>query len=146
MDRETLAYHLNVVLYNLKCLTHANQYVHWNTVSSDFWELHKMTEQFYERTFEFEDLVAEEVRKLGYLVSPVIESDHVFIDETRYGTWDEKELIPALLEDHEMMKDYITDLIKDVNSPEFEGTKNLLADIQSNLYKHIWFLQSCIKR
>lgn len=77
---------LNVLLANYQVFFHKMQNFHWNVVGSDFYDIHEVTQELYEKGLENIDAIAERIRIFGktptykisdYLVeSEISESTH----------------------------------------------------------------------
>lgn len=50
------------------------QNLHWNIEGSDFFSLHKLTEEIYDEQFEANDELAERLRALGHKVEGTLEA------------------------------------------------------------------------
>ena len=66
MSTKTLIEHMNIMLADTYVVLMKTQNVHWNYVGSNFYGMHKMTEEQYLDMFEAVDKIAERIRAKGH--------------------------------------------------------------------------------
>lgn len=141
--REDLIKNLHNLLADLRLLTVKTQMYHWNIKSTDFYSLHKMLNKQYDELFEFQDIVAELIRSLGYFVN----FDKINMDSSslKYDNMNEKSdrnIIFNLIEDNRILENNLKILIKNAQDCGEEGVANDLATILGKIQKVVWFLKS----
>jgi len=77
---------LNTVLATYQIFYHKLQNFHWNVVGADFFDIHDLTQEMYERAVDDIDEIAERVRVMGqvpmYRMNDYIENS--LIKESQY--------------------------------------------------------------
>lgn len=146
LDKEK-AKKLYEVLGNLINLTTIVQLVHWN-YSKDpaFYGVHLMAQRMYEELFEWQDTIAEDIRKSGYLVL----GDLCFkYSNIHYGEFVARECHTMMMELHRCystVMSSVVEAIKMCDSEEYEDLRNDLGELLGALKKHAWFVRSSAKQ
>lgn len=143
--KDELIKNLHVLLADLRLLTIKTQMYHWNAKSTNFYSLHKMLNKQYEDLFEFQDVVAELIRALGYFVN----FDKINMDSSnlRYDNINEKnctKIVFNLIEDNKILESDLKISIRNSQNICEEGVANALSDILGKIQKTIWILKSHI--
>lgn len=141
--KEELVKNLHKILADLRLLTIKTQMYHWNVKSSDFYSIHKMLNKQYDDLFDYQDVVAELIRSLGYFVN----FDKINMDSSslKYDNMNEKNdkiIFLNLIEDNKILESCLKNTIKVAQECEEEGVANELATILSTVQKNLWFLKS----
>lgn len=142
-DRERAVDILNTVLADEYVLYTKTRNYHWNVISADFSELHKLFESQYSSLEEMVDEVAERARFLG---GRSLGSLKEFLDRARLkestGQAAAKAMISSLLSDHESLIKYIRSDLTSLGSDFSDfGTLNFLTGMMEKHEKMAWFLR-----
>jgi starvation-inducible DNA-binding protein len=118
---------------------------HWNVEGSHFGELHKFFESQYEELDEIMDQVAERTRALGgYAKGSLAEfTKAARVKEVKGGALASKEMLAALLHDHETTIRNLRDAIGVVGETHGDkGTEDFLTGLLEQHEKMAWMLRS----
>lgn len=142
-----VAKRLNVLVADEYVLYTKTRNAHWNIQGNNFMELHKFFESQYEELDDIIDDVAERVRALGHLsigsLSDFIELTH--LSEQKHDFGNQKQMIQALLEDHETIIRSIRNEITNIaNTFGDAGTSDFVTGIMEQHEKMAWMLRAYI--
>jgi starvation-inducible DNA-binding protein len=110
-------------------------HAHWNVVDRSFYGLHKMFGKQYEEISGIVDSVAERIRSLGGLAD--VSGNYIAKINKLSG-----DILPDLLEAHEVLITELREYIKEVNQTEDFGTANFLTGIMEQHEKMAWMLRA----
>jgi starvation-inducible DNA-binding protein len=110
-------------------------HAHWNVVDRSFYGLHKMFGKQYEEIYGIVDSVAERIRSLGELAD--VSGKYTASPNKLSG-----DIIPELLESHEVLITELREYIKEINQTEDFGTANFLTGIMEQHEKIAWMLRA----
>lgn len=135
-------YLANVNVINTKLLN-----LHWNVVGIDFLTLHNLTEEIHDILAEQIDEVAEALKmRHVYPLSTVKEYvEATTITEVKAKDFSTKEVLDALKEDLQIMKDLAVNIR---NTADEEGDFEVVAafeDYTAVYSKYIWFAEALSK-
>lgn len=122
---------------------------HWNLEGHDFHTKHVFFEEHYNTIKEFTDSVAERIRKLGHY-APATLSDYLnltHLSEKYEGNNTSHDFITALLEDHDVIIQYIRASITKVET-DFKdlGTADFLTGLMQEHEEIAWMLRATIAK
>ncbi len=142
-DRDNIHGLLFKVLSNYYILLIKTQNYHWNVQGPHFLSYHEMLEDQYKDLFEAIDLVAERIRKLGFLVVASAEKfrENAEIKEERLNP-SANEMLGFLLQDHEYIICLLREGIKQIQDLGDEGTVDMLTGQIRDHEKTAWILRS----
>jgi starvation-inducible DNA-binding protein len=109
-------------------------HAHWNVIDRSFYGLHKMFGKQYKEISGIVDSVAERIRSLGGLAD--VSGNYTSKISKLSG-----DIIPELLEAHEVLITELREYIKEVNQTEDFGTANFLTGIMEQHEKMAWMLR-----
>lgn len=138
-----LIQNLHKILADLRVLTIKSQMYHWNVKSKDFYSLHKMFQKHYEELFANQDIVAEDIRSLGFFVNfDKINMDSSEIRTDNINEKNSSNIILNLIEDYKVLEKKLKLTISLSQKCDEEAVANNLAEILGFVQKTIWFLNS----
>lgn len=119
---------------------------HWNVVSSDFGPLHEMFQKQYEDLAEANDETAERIRSLGEWAPSTLQDmvSTATLTEFTSATKTDKELLQALLADHEALCQFLRKAIPAVQGGGDEVTADYFIARLTVHEKTAWFLRSTL--
>lgn len=123
---------------------------HWNVRGTTFIGLHKLLDEFAERTLNHIDIAAERATALGGVVAGTLR------ESAKHSQLKEKEApdsvsgmsdwIHSLADVHADAGDKVRKAIKKLTTAEDFGTADLLTDILRTLDLQLWLLEAHINR
>ncbi len=146
--REAVVKILNTVLSDEFLLYTKTRNYHWNVTGPQFNDLHKFFEAQYEALDEIVDDVAERARSLGGRAFGSLAefSQHARLKEASGQTSNAKEMIAALLNDHEsLIRNLRTDLETCAEKYQDMGTNDFLTGLMEKHEKMAWLLRSFLE-
>ncbi|WP_163566190.1 Dps family protein [Helicobacter suis] len=119
---------------------------HWNVKGSDFFPVHKFTQEVYEGFADMFDDLAERVVQLGHVpvvtLSEALELAHVK-EESKHH-FHSKEVFEAILKDYEHLEEHFKEL-SEVADHAKDAVTTAYADEQlAKLQKSIWMLKASL--
>ena len=147
-SREGVAKILNTLLSDEYILYTKTRNYHWNVTGPQFNDLHKFFEAQYEDLDEMIDEVAERARSLGKRSFGTLTefSKHARLKEHPAQALNAKEMIAALLEDHEaVIRTLRTDLATFGEKFGDMGTNDFLTGTMEKHEKMAWMLRSFLE-
>lgn len=139
---------LNVLLSDEFVLYVKTKKFHWNIQGIRFHDLHQFFEKQYRELDEIIDSIAERVRKLDYFPVATMQQ---FLNETQMAehtgdSTDDKEMIGALLADHETLIRQIRQLINTTDEQYNDaGTADFLTQLLSRHETMAWMLRALVR-
>ena len=146
MNEEKLVpvvFDLNILLADYNIYYQKLRSFHWNVLGENFFELHEKFEALYNDAKTKIDEIAERILTLNYhplsrfeeylKVSSIKEVSPLITD---------KEMVEALLKDHETLLTQMRIVIKQATEAEDEGTMDLMAGYIASLEKASWMLHA----
>ncbi len=123
---------------------------HWNVRGTTFIGLHKLLDEFAERTLNHIDLAAERATALGGVVEGTLR------DSAKYSRLGKKEepksvsgmsdWIHELADVHAVVGENIRKAVKKLTAAEDFGTADLLTDVLRTLDLQLWLLEAHINK
>ena len=136
---------LNVVLSNQHVLYIKTRKYHWNVSGPNFKEYHEFFEEQYTMLEQKIDEVAERIRTLGgtpaATMAEFIEVATLEEDRTSKNTSSTKEMMGALLKDHEQTIRELREDIEKCEEYEDVGTADFLTALMEDHEKMAWMLR-----
>jgi len=134
---------MNKLLADLNVLYVKLHSLHYNVVGSDFVPTHLFLEAEYNNVHEWIDVVAEEMKMVGDspLTNLVAMLEVTEIKECTSDQLTTKEAYAAVHQDY----NYLIEQIRTLKETTPQLTTNALEDIESELVKKVWFLNSMSK-
>jgi starvation-inducible DNA-binding protein len=112
---------------------------HWNVIGPDFPQYHEFFSEIYEDVFGSIDPLAENIRKLGFLVEPIN------VKPLTDATDDSVEITKALLAANvELEKEYSKTIQGILDNPELQSLVNFLAERLDQHQKWSWQMRSTL--
>lgn len=146
--REAVAKILNVLLSDEYVLYTKTRNYHWNVTGPQFNDLHKFFEAQYEVLDGIVDDVAERARSLGKRSYGTLAefTKHARLKEHPAQALNAKEMIAALLEDHEaVIRTLRTELVVCDEKHGDIGTNDFLTGLMEKHEKMAWMLRSFLE-
>jgi starvation-inducible DNA-binding protein len=147
-SREAVAKILNALLSDEYVLYTKTRNYHWNVTGPQFNDLHKFFEAQYESLDEMIDDVAERARSLGKRSFGTLSefAKHARLKEHPAQALNAKEMIAALLEDHEsVIRTLRSDLVVCADKHGDAGTNDFLTGLMEKHEKMAWMLRSFLE-
>jgi len=135
---------LNTLLADEFVLYAKTRGFHWNVTGPHFSELHKLFETQYDELAETIDEVAERSRALGGLATGSLKGflADARIAEASAAKRSAKQMLGALLEDHEAVVRSLRKDIEAVSALGDEGTTDFLTGLMEQHEKTAWMLRA----
>jgi starvation-inducible DNA-binding protein len=114
-------------------------HAHWNVVDRSFYGLHEMFGRQYEDISGIVDSIAERIRSLGDTASV---SGRYEVKTAKLS----QDILPELLDSHEVLITELREYIKEVNQTDDFGTANFLTGIMEQHEKMSWMLRATYNR
>ena len=137
-DTTTIVATILASLLDLRQRTHA---AHWMVSGPNFYGLHKMFEDQYNKLLELADRVAEHMRTLGErppLTLGEVTTASILQPPTLHHQ-SSREMLSALLIDFDALAEFVND------PPDFNRAwSNIADDIHEYLTQQAWFLRSTL--
>lgn len=119
--------------------------VHWNIVGSNFFGIHKLTEEQYEDLAEALDELAERVRSLGYPVPAGFAEFREFsIVEVESTIRSSEEMLRALVKDNEAVAKRLREFSNIASEAQDKFTEDMLIGRIGVHEKNAWMLKSLV--
>lgn len=134
---------LSTLLATTYVLLIKTQNIHWNVKDCGFFNVHSLTEEYYNALFEAIDEIAERIRKIGGK-APATLTEYLklsAISENVSGM-SSCEMIKELLEDHRKIVEGLRSAIGSMSKSDDFGTIDLLTSRLSYHEKIVWMLSS----
>jgi starvation-inducible DNA-binding protein len=123
---------------------------HWNVRGTTFIGLHKLLDEFGERTLNHIDLAAERATALGGIVEGTlresVKRSHLKKKEEPLSISGMSDWIHALADVHAEAGERVRAAIKKLTEAEDFGTADLLTDILRTLDLQLWLLEAHINQ
>lgn len=133
---------LKVILANAFTLYTKTLNYHWNIISPDFPQLHKLFQEQYESLQGNIDRIAERIRSLGER-TPGSQAEFLKLTTLKENTQllSDQEMIDDLLRDHERICAEIRHALEVIDAAD-GGTSNMLEELLELEEHHAWMLRS----
>ena len=130
------AHILNVKLHNY----------HWNIQGSQFFQIHELTEKYYDYFFGVYDDVAERVLQLGGkpLASAKAYLEATKLDEEEGSAFAPEQVLKAVLADLEVVHKTTLEIMDLCDEANDIGTGNMIGGIIDWLEKTTWMLRQTL--
>ena len=142
-DRKSVAAELDKVLISTYELLLATQLVHWNARGSNFYSLHKLTDDQYEELFETLDVLAERMRALGATV-PAAGPTKPFALSMSLKSAELDKMVEQLVALHEKAAADARDVAKSAEEVDDIATNDILVDCIKFHEKASWMLRAIV--
>ncbi len=123
---------------------------HWNVRGTTFIGLHKLLDEFAERTLKHIDLAAERATALGGIVEGTlresVKHSHLRKKEEPASISGMSDWIHTLADVHAEAGERVRKAIKKLTDAEDFGTADLLTDVLRTLDLQLWLLEAHINR
>ena len=146
MSKHMLQEKLSVVLANTYVTLMLTQKLHWHVTGSNFYSIHKMTQEQYEEMQEGIDTIAEHMRTLGYeapsgmkrysALSTIEEQEHPL------STCDAS--LEHLVEAHGKVRASLSAVLHLAQENEDAATEDLMVERMRAHDKQVWMLASSL--
>lgn len=140
---ESLSQYIRLLLSNTYVLLVKTQNFHWNITGPRFQQLHLLFESQYEDLFKAVDVIAEQIRILGFRPPSSLQEflNLTSLDENN-SRLSENQMLESLLNDHLQIQSEIKEAIDKCKEINDEGTCDLLIDRLRAHEKISWMLRS----
>lgn len=137
---------LNTVLANTIILAQATRAAHWNVVGSQFYALHELFGEQYEKLNNGADEIAERIRTLNAVpVSTLAEVVKVgTLKETAGKTTPAAAALKQLITLHEQAAKQIHAAIHIADEADDEPTEDMLIELLGDCQKMLWMLKASV--
>ncbi len=145
VNRESVAYLLNILLADEHVLYIKTRNYHWNVRGMHFQSLHKFFEGQYEELADLIDDIAERIRSLGHYAVAAMK-DYVNITrllETNHTDGDAQKMLQNLLVDHEtIIRILRDDMIQETGKYKDAGTGDFITGVMEKHEKMAWMIRA----
>jgi len=135
---------LNQALADLSAVTMQLKHVHWNVKGIEFYQLHELFEDLYERFEPHIDAVAERASALGGLPmgTAAAVAGQTTIPQLSHATVDGQSLLHELADRLSALDSILYQQIETANQQGDLDTADLLNEVSRDVTKALWFLES----
>ncbi len=135
---------VQVYLANLAVLNTKLHNLHWNIEGKQFMQLHEYTEELYDEFFVMFDDIAELLKMKGEMPLVKIEdyAEKATIDELPARTFDYDEVMEAVKEDLNKMKDLAVKIREEADEVDDFEIVGEMEDHVAFYSKNLWFIES----
>lgn len=135
---------MNKNLSNLQVLYVKLHNYHWNVKGNRFFQIHNLTEEYYEHLAKLYDDVAERILQIGGIpYSSMAEYlEYADIKEEKRKEFNEEEILRNILADFELLLSEYNSLSDLADELKDKGTVALADENIVHLEKAIWMLKS----
>jgi starvation-inducible DNA-binding protein len=131
----------SATLLSLYLKTHI---IHWNVIGSDFYQIHKMTDEMWKDLIDSFDGLNEQIRSLDILTpTSLSEFQELSQIEDVIKLGDAKAMIYELLLDNERFIEILTE-VNNLSEPH-PGLGNFIQGLIDKQEKMSWFLRAMVK-
>ena len=119
---------------------------HWNVKGPQFYNLHKMTEEFYDHFAVVYDDVAERVLQLGGKPPASVKGylDNAEIKEEIGDSFNANQVVNGVIHDFGILRKNFGDILEHAEKENDVATANIASDEVQWLEKSIWLLKSTL--
>jgi starvation-inducible DNA-binding protein len=138
---------LNEYMANLQVEIHNLYNMHFNAIGSDFSQIHKKLQTYYEKLSLFYDEIAERIKMLkGYPITNLVKIEEISqIKSMQSRDYTNKQILEVLQNDFSYLKEYTNDLIHVFSENNDAYTSHILLEIFMFLEKENWMIQANLK-
>jgi starvation-inducible DNA-binding protein len=124
------------------------QFYHWNVEGENFEQLHAgLLQKQYDELYEANDVIAEHIRTMGtYAPGSYERFEQLSVIKSTNSIPKEKKMLMNLKKDHEAIIEQLNKTVSFAKKENDEATVNLLADRLSAHKKHLWMINSSLKK
>jgi starvation-inducible DNA-binding protein len=117
---------------------------HWNVKGPQFFQLHKLTEGFYEHIAELFDEVAERILQLGEQPLSTVRDylQQAKIKEPNSAVSNPEHVISGIVDDFGYLLEQYKSILKVAEQQDDVGTANLVSEPIDWLEKSLWMLKA----
>jgi len=117
---------------------------HWNITGPQFFNIHHLTEEYYEHFAETLDAVAERIRQLDETPLSTMQSylEHATLDEEQATTFTAEEVVKRLLADFQTLLNESNQIFTAAEDAGDIATANVMAEHIDWFEETIWMLKA----
>ena len=117
---------------------------HWNITGPQFFNLHNLTEEYYDYFAEAVDEVAERIRQLDGTPLSTMESylKHATIDEEQTTSFTAEEVVERLLTDFQTLHNDSEQILSTAEDSGDTATADAMSDQINWMEESIWMLKA----
>ena len=135
---------LEVLLADTSIFYHTVHEFHWNVMGTDFYEYHKLFDDIVSDVYESIDPIAENIRKLGSIVSYDLSSllQTSTLKKEKTDSTEAKALTSDLFKLNSSLIDTLNKTFDFANKENQQGIANFIAERIDKHQKWGWFLKA----
>ncbi len=147
-DRRALIELLNQELADTTDLLTQTKYAHWNVKGMQFYQLHRLFDDFAEVLFEHGDTIAERATALGGEAMGTVRmaSANSRIPEIRTDAITGQQYVEALANNVAVHATNLRGGIEAAQTHADQDTADLLTELSREVDKYLWFLEAHLQR
>lgn len=117
---------------------------HWNITGPQFFNIHNLTEEYYEHLADTLDEVAERIRQLDETPLSTMQSylEHTSLDEEQETTFTAEEVVKRVLADFQRLLDDSNQILTAAEDEDDIATADIMAEQIDWLEESIWMLKA----
>lgn len=143
LDKAEIVVSLNELIANYQIFFHKLQNFHWNVIGSDFFDVHKITENLYKKSLSDIDMLAERVRVFN--AHPLSNISNALklsnIKETSPDKSSEM-MILETISDISILLSFVIEVYEKAVQNGDIGTSHMMSEMIQNLETNHWKLSS----
>jgi starvation-inducible DNA-binding protein len=146
MQEQMLTY-LNQFLSNMAVLSSKMYNYHWNITGPHFFTLHSKFEEYYKKSNEMFDIIAQRIRQLDGLpiTSLTIYESTAGIRSSESKKYSGSEAIASTISDFKYIHRIGSDIVSYAESIGDRATGNIIGEYLTYLEKELWMLEANLK-
>ncbi|HHT37816.1 MAG TPA: DNA starvation/stationary phase protection protein [Mollicutes bacterium] len=139
--------YLNQFLSNIVALTIKMYNYHWNIVGPHFFTLHSKFEEYYKKSTDMFDIIAERIKQLdGFPITTISGfSSNIGLREAESKNYTANEVIRSTIGDFKYIHRMGSDIASYAASIGDGVTSGLIGNFLQYLEKQLWMLEASIK-
>ncbi|MFA5408058.1 MAG: DNA starvation/stationary phase protection protein [Bacilli bacterium] len=139
--------YLNQYLSNLAVLTNKLYNYHWNIAGSTFFPLHSKFQEYYEKSSQEFDAIAERIKQLGGFPITSLSKYATMsnIKEVESKNYNASEALTGIVNDFKLMHKLGFDIANYASSIGDNVTSGIIGEYLTYLEKQIWMLEANLK-
>lgn len=121
--------------------------LHWNLVGESFFPLHVKLGEYYEKIFEYFDVIAERIKQLnGFPVTTLKDfSDLSAINSQPSKDYNQKEAVLIVINNFSYLLDITKQIMNNANQINDQVTLGILGEQATFYEKQLWMLKANLK-
>ena len=138
---------LNITLCTYQVFFHKLQNFHWNVVGSDFFDVHDITQEMYEKSLKYIDDIAERIRVFGEVPEVKMSEylKHSIVEESPYDKSAEF-MFYDIIADLEKLTETFLDVYEHAANNGDIGTAHMVSKYVKDLETYHWQLSAWTKQ